>query len=66
MFAVLNLFIGIIVDAMQNQADAERDEIIEANEDEHEELMLEIGALRAEISALRSETREALGKAPDG
>ena len=39
-----------------------RDEILEANEDEHKELMLEVGALRSEIAALRAETREALGK----
>ena len=49
-FAVLNLFIGIVVDAMQQQSDGERD--IE-DEREHNEVIAEIRALREEVRALR-------------
>lgn len=64
-FAVLNLFIGIIVDAMQSQAEAEREEIMEASEDEHKTLILEVGALRAELAAMRAETNDMLSKLAD-
>ncbi len=60
-FAVLNLFIGIIVDAMQREAhDARdafiedaRDAIIEADDEEHAAVMAELKALRAELKELR-------------
>ncbi|MGI9425507.1 MAG: ion transporter [Hyphomicrobiaceae bacterium] len=57
-FAVLNLFIGIIVDAMQNQADEVREADAEAAELDHRELLSEIGALRAEIKAIRADTEK--------
>jgi len=49
-FAVLNLFIGIVVDAMQQQSDEERDE---EDEREHNEIISEIRELRQEIRALK-------------
>ena len=52
-FAVLNLFIGIIVDAMQHQSDDARDAVIEVTEGDHKELMREIRALRQEIQDMR-------------
>ncbi len=65
-FTVLNLFIGIVVDAMQRQHDAEAkeeraqiDESLEAQavqgHDERAEIINELKALRAEIQALREE-----------
>lgn len=50
-FAVLNLFIGIIVSAMQDQHEA-----VAAKEqtNEHEAVMAEIRALREEVRALKS------------
>jgi voltage-gated sodium channel len=55
-FAVLNLFIAIIVNAMQagHQADSEQLEL------DHREVMAELRALRAELEALRRER----GRAP--
>ena len=56
-FAVLNLFIAIIVGAMQGQHDAERAEqeadIRRAQQEEQEAVMRELAGLRAEIAALR-------------
>ena len=56
-FAVLNLFVGIIVDAMQSQhqedAHAEREAMM--NETGH--VLAEVQALRAELAALRAELR---------
>ncbi|MEO1693637.1 MAG: ion transporter [Pseudomonadota bacterium] len=51
-FAVLNLFIGIVVDAMQQQNDAQTDAVIEVTQKEYHHLVSEIGALRREIRAL--------------
>lgn len=59
-FAILNLFIGIIVDAMQNQTDDAIETLIENEETEHRELMAEVGALRREIEAMRAETSAAI------
>ena len=52
-FAVLNLFIGIIVDAMQMVQQEER-----AHEPGIETVTAEIAALRAEIRALRSTLKQ--------
>jgi len=49
-FAVLNLFIGIVVDAMQSQADEERDE---ESEREYNHIISEIRGLRSEIREMR-------------
>ena len=57
-FAVLNLFIAIIVNAMQSQHDAEQAEqtaAIREAEAEHSDLvMAELAALRADIAGLRA------------
>ena len=57
-FAVLNLFVGIIVDAMQSQhlseAHAEREAMM--NETVH--VLDEVRALRSELAELRSELRQ--------
>lgn len=50
-FAVLNLFIGIVVDAMQSQADEERDE---ESEREYKHIIAEIHNLRDEVRQMRS------------
>lgn len=52
-FAVLNLFIGIIVDAMQHQADEASERVIEVTETEYAQLMREIRALRTEVQSLK-------------
>ena len=52
-FAVINLFIGVIVDAMQTQHRQEEDETEREMEANTEELRQEIAALRQEISGLR-------------
>lgn len=51
-FAVLNLFIGIIVDAMQSQAH-EKEEALHAGEPTLVDIMAELKDLRAEVTALR-------------
>ncbi|MEO1266247.1 MAG: ion transporter, partial [Pseudomonadota bacterium] len=48
-FAVLNLFIGIIVDAMQHQSDDVADAVIEVTEREYENLLREIASLREDV-----------------
>lgn len=50
-FAVLNLFIGIIVSAMQEEHDAAGSQ---ARADEQEAILAEIRALRAEVRALKA------------
>ena len=56
-FAVLNLFIAVIVDAMQTKHfDAETERQAEAH-DEREALLFEVKALRAELGELRDEIR---------
>ncbi len=62
-FAVLNLFIGIIVDAMQREADEVRDAIIEAEEADNQAILREIRELRAEVRALRATTDASHGTA---
>ena len=55
-FAVLNLFIGIIVDAMQPQNQA-IEAAVEDTEHEVDEVLIELRALRREVKAL-SRVRE--------
>ena len=52
-FAVINLFIGVIVDAMQSQHRQEVDEIEQEMDTDANELREEITALRHEIAVLR-------------
>lgn len=52
-FAVLNLFIGIVVDAMQHDQDEERDDV---NERGRQEILEEIRSLREEVRELRDRT----------
>lgn len=57
-FAVLNLFIGIIVDAMQTQALEPMQEEEEHIMDEHTDIILqEIAALRAEVRGLKEQAK---------
>lgn len=53
-FAVLNLFIGIIVDAMQPQHEMIKEEV-EDTERDIEEVLVELRALRSEVRAMRSD-----------
>ena len=53
-FAVLNLFIGVIVDAMQSQQTAEAHDEREAMSAETSAILIEVRALRAEVAALRN------------
>ncbi len=53
-FAVLNLFIGIIVDAMQHQSDDMAEAVIEVTEREYHHLLREISALREDIRAMKT------------
>ena len=53
-FAVLNLFIGIIVDAMQTQS-AEESKVLR---EEADEILVESGEIHEEIIALREEVRQ--------
>lgn len=55
-FAVLNLFIAIVVDAMTVVEHTEQEETRELVNIDHDELMREMRALRAEIAALRKGT----------
>jgi voltage-gated sodium channel len=58
-FAVLNLFIGIVVNAMQSEHDAEMEAKQQADlaeiREEQLPLIEEIRQLRAEVKALRGE-----------
>lgn len=54
-FAVLNLFIGIIVSAMQGEHD---ETLVQERSDEQAAVLAEIRALRAEVQALRAERQE--------
>lgn len=58
-FVVLNLFIGVIVESIQNlREEREAAEVAEAREEAHADaavLLREIKALRAEVAALRAE-----------
>ncbi|MDO9598078.1 MAG: ion transporter [Azoarcus sp.] len=55
-FAVLNLFIAIVVDAMTEVEHKEQEETRELVNVDHDELMREMRALRAEIASLRKGT----------
>jgi voltage-gated sodium channel len=61
-FTILNLFIGIIVNAMQDEVQkeqaAEREAEREMMHEETEPLVREVRALQAEIAALRAEVKE--------
>ncbi len=61
-FAVINLFIGVIVDAMQSQHRQEAEEIERHMDAETSELRLEISGLREEISALSAMLRDGRSK----
>lgn len=52
-FAVLNLFIAIVVDAMSVTDHKEQEETRALVEVDHKELMTELRALRAEIAELK-------------
>lgn len=54
-FAVLNLFIAIVVDAMSVSEHEEQEETRQLVNTDHLELMAEIRALRAEVATLRNE-----------
>lgn len=51
-FAVLNLFIAIVVDAMSSHVDVEETQTRDVIELDHQEIMTELRALRAEMSKL--------------
>ena len=53
-FTMLNLFIAVVVNAMQNYRDMEAGHV-EASHSEHAELLAEVRALRADLQALKSE-----------
>lgn len=54
-FTVLNLFIGVIVDAMQSEHEAEAKAGRDAMLSETEQVLIEVKALRAEISELKGQ-----------
>ncbi len=54
-FTVLNLFIGVIVDAMQSEHEAEARAERDAMMSETEVILTEVRALRAEVAALRQD-----------
>jgi voltage-gated sodium channel len=54
-FAVLNLFIGIVVSAMQTEHEAEEEAKHKQERAEDEQLLRELRALRTEVAALRTE-----------
>jgi len=53
-YAVLNLFIGVIVSAMQGEAEAEAHADRQALQDESALILTELKSLRAEVAALRA------------
>jgi voltage-gated sodium channel len=57
-FAVLNLFIAIVVDAMSVTGHAEQEETRELVDNEHHEVMTEIRRLNDEMAALRRSLEE--------
>lgn len=59
-FAVLNLFIGIVVDAMQQQSKEVREDVIDASEREYDVVLAEIRLLRDDIRELK-QARQAEG-----
>ncbi len=56
-FAVLNLFIAIVVDAMSAGGHEEQEETRNLVSTDHEQVMAELRAMRSEIAALRESTR---------
>ena len=54
-YAVLNLFIGVIVSAMQHDAESAAEDSRQELRDGNEAVLEELRALRADIAALRSE-----------
>ena len=54
-FAVLNLFIGIVVDAMQHQQDDATEAVISVTQSEYRHLVAEITALRSELKVMRAD-----------
>lgn len=65
-FAVLNLFIGIIVDSMQREHEAELKEDRVRSEANFDEVVDEIRALRQEIAALRGAQAAQRADLPQG
>ncbi len=57
-FTMLNLFIAVIVNAMQAATHAEVADLGEAAHDEREDILLEVQGLRAEIRSLRDALAE--------
>jgi voltage-gated sodium channel len=57
-FTVLNLFIGIIVSAMQEEHEAEADANRQAIQDETSQILEEVKALRLELKELRGKVSE--------
>jgi voltage-gated sodium channel len=53
-FMILNLFIGVVVGAMQSAANADRAAEEQVAHDERGEILVELRALRQEVAALRS------------
>jgi voltage-gated sodium channel len=68
-FMVLNLFIGVVVNAMQAEAlkaeAAEREAEREMIQEEAAPILAEVKSLRAEVAALRSELTRAKGRVGD-
>ncbi len=60
-FAVLNLFIGIVVSAMQSEHEAEMADKAADERSEQAAMFAELRALRAEISSLRAELNDKRG-----
>ena len=54
-FTVLNLFIGVIVEAMQSQHESDAQGERQALQQESEIILAEVRALRAELAAMRAE-----------
>ena len=54
-FTVLNLFIGVIVSAMQEEHESDADADRQAIHDETAEVLNEVKALRAEIGELKNQ-----------
>jgi voltage-gated sodium channel len=63
-FTALNLFIGVVVSAMQAEIDADRERVVEEAVAKGEEpLVEEVRALRAEIARLSQRLEASDGKA---
>ena len=63
-FAVLNLFIGIIVSAMQEEHESTASEERSQMKDEQDMILQEVRALRAEIRALRADGNASTASGP--